>query len=163
MRPKPKIRGGLTQKTQDNKFIESELKNCALINWTMASENLKDNLNKTADTNRNKFTAWGGHCSYKSIGTKYNYILDCYNVLSPVFFATLLKECPFRYIVSLELSLPYTCWSFGCYLSTCPIRHPLWPFVSCDCQCSTVQRSYSHKYDQKSSCNAFNEVVVAFP
>ena len=46
----------------------------------MASEDLKDNLNETTNTNMNKFTVWGGYCSYKSIGTEYNYNLDCYNV-----------------------------------------------------------------------------------
>ena len=46
----------------------------------MASEDLKDNLNETADTNMNKFTVRGGYCSYKSVGIEYNYNLDCYNV-----------------------------------------------------------------------------------
>ena len=54
--PKPKIRGGLIKQAQDNEFVESRLKNWALINWTTASEDLKDDLNKTADTNVNKFT-----------------------------------------------------------------------------------------------------------
>ena len=55
------------------------------MNWTTASVDLKDDLNKVADTNMNKFTIRGGYCSYKSIETKYNYNLDCYNVLSLVF------------------------------------------------------------------------------
>ena len=49
------------------------------------------------------------------------------------------------------------------YLSTCPIRHPLWFFVSCGSQGSTVQRSSPHKGGQKNSCSAFNMVVAAFP
>ena len=49
------------------------------------------------------------------------------------------------------------------YLSICPIRHPLWLFMSCDCQGSTVQKSSPHKCGQKSSCSAFNAVVAAFP
>ena len=49
------------------------------------------------------------------------------------------------------------------YLSTCLIKHPLWISVSCDCQGSTVQGSSPHKCSQKSSCSAFNAVVVAFP
>ena len=67
--PKPKIRGGLIKGAQDNEFVESGLKNWALINWTMASEDLKDDLNKTADTNVNKFTVRGSYYSYKSVGT----------------------------------------------------------------------------------------------
>ena len=47
---------GLTQQAQNNKFVESGLKIWALINWTPANEDLNDNLNKTADTNMNKFT-----------------------------------------------------------------------------------------------------------
>ena len=76
---------GLTQQAQNNKFVESGLKNWALMNWTTVSEDLKDNLNKTADTNMNKFTVRGAYCSYKSVGIEYNYNLDCYNVLSPSF------------------------------------------------------------------------------
>ena len=57
------------------------VKNWALINWTMASEDLKEDWNKTADVNMNKFTIQGDYCSYKSIGTEYNYNLDCYNIL----------------------------------------------------------------------------------
>ena len=67
--PKPKIRGGLIKQAQDNEFVESGLKNWTLINWTTASEDLKDDLNKTADTNVNKFTVRGGYYSYKSVGT----------------------------------------------------------------------------------------------
>ena len=55
------------------------------MNWTTASEDLKEDLNKTADTNMNKFTVRGGYCSYKSVETEYNYNLNCYNVLSPIF------------------------------------------------------------------------------
>ena len=139
----------------------------------MASEDLKDNLNETTDTNMNKFTVRWGYCSYKSVGTEYNYNLDCYNVFfslflplhpqggsfplySPswtlftihlliiwvatwvfvpsdilsdllcvvvvydvpfLFFSpSILREGPSPYIVPLELSLPYTCWSFGLLL-----------------------------------------------
>ena len=42
----------------------------------MVSVDLKDDLNKTADTNMNKFTVRGGYCSYKSVKTEY-YNLDC--------------------------------------------------------------------------------------
>ena len=49
------------------------------------------------------------------------------------------------------------------YLSTCPIRHPLWFLVSCGSQGSAVQRSSPYKCGQKSSCIAFNAVVATFP
>ena len=62
------------------------------MNWTTASVDLKDDLNKTANTNMNKFTVRGGYCSYKSIETEYNYFLDCYNVLSPVFLIPSLRR-----------------------------------------------------------------------
>ena len=79
------------------------------MNWTMVSVDLKDDLNKTTDTNMNKFTVRGGYCSYKSVKTEY-YSLDCYNVLFPFFFSDpLLREGPFHYIVHLLLSSPYTC------------------------------------------------------
>ena len=54
------------------------------MNWTTASVDLKDDLNKVADTNMNKFTVQGGYCSYKSVETEY-YNLDCYNVLFLIF------------------------------------------------------------------------------
>ena len=38
---------------------------------------LKDDLNKTADTNMNKFAVRGGWHSYKSVKTEYKYNLDC--------------------------------------------------------------------------------------
>ena len=49
------------------------------------------------------------------------------------------------------------------YLSTCPIRYPLQLSVSCGSQGGTVQRSSPHKCGQKSSYNAFNAMVSAFP
>ena len=55
------------------------------MNWTTASVDLKNDLNKIADTNMNKFTIQGGYSSYKPVKTEYNYNLDCYNAFSPVF------------------------------------------------------------------------------
>ena len=55
------------------------------MNWTTASMSLKDNSNKTADTNMSKFPIRGGSRSYKSVETEYVYKLDCYNVPSRVF------------------------------------------------------------------------------
>ena len=75
----------------------------------MASEDLKDDWNKTANVNMNKFTVRGDYNSYKSVGTEYNYNLDCYNILFFLFLLFFLREGPSPYIVPLELSLPYTC------------------------------------------------------
>ena len=50
----------LTQRVQDNKFVKSRLKNWFLINWTTVNMSLKDNLNKTAETNINRFPIRGG-------------------------------------------------------------------------------------------------------
>ena len=47
------------------------------------------------------------------------------------------------------------------YLSTYPIRHPLWLCMSCGSQGSIVQGSSPYKCDQKSSCSAFNVVATA--
>ena len=61
------------------------MKNWAIMNWTTTSVDLKDDLNKTVDTNINKFTVRGGYCPFKSVEIEYNYNLDCYNVLFPSF------------------------------------------------------------------------------
>ena len=99
----------MTQQAQENKFVESGLKNWALINWTTASEDLKDDWNKIANANMNKFTVRGDYSSYKSVETEYNYNLDCYNILFFLFLLLFLREGPSPYIVPLELFLPYTC------------------------------------------------------
>ena len=48
------------------------------------------------------------------------------------------------------------------HLSICPISHLLWLSVNGGGWDCTVQRSSPHKGGQKSCCNAFNVVVVAF-
>ena len=48
------------------------------------------------------------------------------------------------------------------HLSTCPIRHLLWLFVSCSGWDYTVQGSSPHKCSQKSCCSALNTVVTVF-
>ena len=55
------------------------------MNWTMASVDLKDDLNKTVDVNMNKFTVREGYCSYKSVETEYNYNLDSTMFFLPFF------------------------------------------------------------------------------
>ena len=94
------------------------------MNWTTISVDLKDDLNKTTDINMNKFTVQGGYCSYKSVETEY-YNLDCYNVLFLIFLIPSSRRV-FSIIWSLFYSLhPTLVDHLGCYLSTCPIRHPL--------------------------------------
>ena len=55
------------------------------MNWTMASVDLKDDLNKTVNANMNKFTVREGYCSYKSVETEYNYNLDSTMFFLPFF------------------------------------------------------------------------------
>ena len=94
------------------------------MNWTTVSVDLKDDLNKTADINMNKFTVRGGYCSYKSVETEY-YNLDCYNVLFLIFLIPSSRRV-LSIIWSLFYSLhPTLVDHLGCYLSTCSIRHPL--------------------------------------
>ena len=61
--------GILTQWAHDNKFVKSGLKSWALMSWTTISMSLRDNSNKTSDTNMNRFPVQGGLHSYKSIET----------------------------------------------------------------------------------------------
>ena len=61
------------------------------MNWTTANMSLKDNSNKTTDTNVNRFPVQGGSCSYKLVETKYKYKLDCYNVPSRVFLIPFVR------------------------------------------------------------------------
>ena len=132
------------------------------MNRTTTSVNLKDAWNKTADTNMNKFTVRGGQRSYKSVETEYKYNLDCYSVLSSVFPIPSSGRVLCIIQSFLDSLHPTLVDHLGCYLSICPIRHPIWSSVSCGCQGSTVQGSSPHKYGQKSSCNAFNAIVVVF-
>ena len=55
------------------------------MSCTMISMGLRDDSNKTTDTNMNRFPVRGGLRSYKSIETLYKYRLDCYNPLFRVF------------------------------------------------------------------------------
>ena len=89
--------------------------------------------------------------------------LDCYNIFSLPF------SIQFSWRVShiIQLLLDHLDPTFidrlSSYLSTCPIRHPLGLSASCGSQSSIVQRSSPHKCGQKSSCNAFNAMVVVLP
>ena len=68
------------------------------MNWITASMSLKDNSNKTTDTNMNRFSVREGSHSYKSVETEYKYRLDCYSVPSRVFPNLLLMEGLSHYI-----------------------------------------------------------------
>ena len=61
------------------------------MNWTTANMSLKDNSNKTTDTNMNRFPVRGDSRSYKSVETEYKYRLDCYSVPSRVFPVPLVR------------------------------------------------------------------------
>ena len=86
-----------------------------------------------------------------------------------IIFFSLYFSIPFSWRVSyiIQLTLghldPTLVDYLSPYLSARPIKHPFQPFVSCGSQGNTVQRSSPYKCSQKSSCNAFNAVVVAFP
>ena len=156
------------------------------MNWTMDDMELNDNqtqircinINRllvreghnyvywsqlnTKNTELNEIVVWVGQLSYKSIKHVGSVIL-----IATMFF--LYFPDPFlmkglsHYIAPLNHLDPTLVDHPNPYLSTCPIRHPLWFSVSCSSQCSTVQRSSPHKCGQKSSCSAFNAVVAAFP
>ena len=98
----------------------------------------------------------------KSMEIKYHYKLQCHSVFSRVF----LMPSSWWVFHIIQLFLvhldPILVDHLSYYLSTCSIRYLLQLSVSCDSQDSTVQRSSPHKCSQKSSCNAFNAVVVVF-
>ena len=59
--------GRLAQWTQYNKFVESELKNQILMNWTTANMKLDDNQSQIRGTDMNELIVWGGKFLYKSV------------------------------------------------------------------------------------------------
>ena len=87
-------------------------------------------------------------------------LLQCYFSIFPI-----PSSWRVSYIIQLPLDHldPTLVDHLSPYLSTCPIRHPLWLSVSYGSQGNTVQGSSLHKCGQKSSCNVFNAVVAAFP
>ena len=58
--PNSKIWGMLIQWAQNNKFVESGVKNWAFVNWTTTSMTLKGQFNITIDTSGCKFPLRGG-------------------------------------------------------------------------------------------------------
>ena len=117
------------------------------MNLTTASMDLKYDQARTKKIKLNEFIVQGGIFSYKSITVGYKYNYNCYSILS-------------LFLGHLD---PTLVDHLSPYLSTCPIKHPFWLSVSCGSQGSTIQASPQHKCGQKSSCNAFNAVVAAFP
>ena len=83
------------------------------------------------------------------------------------FFLDFLIPSSWRVSYIIQISLDHPDPTFvdrlSLYLSVRPIKHPLWLFMSCSSQGSTVQEYSPHKCGQKSSFGAFNAVVVAFP
>ena len=87
-------------------------------------------------------------------------LLQCFLSIFPIFFSQRVShiiQLPFEHLDSTLIN------HLSLHLSTYPIRHSLWLSVSCGSQGNTIQRSSPHKCDQKSSCNAFNAVAIAFP
>ena len=76
--------GMLAQWAQDNKFVENEFENWALVNLDNSYHVFKDNLNWTSNTNRNRFPVQGASHSYKLVLIEYNYKLDCYSLFSRI-------------------------------------------------------------------------------
>ena len=133
------------------------------MSWTTISMSLRDNSNKTSDTNMNRFPVQGGLHSYKSIETQYKYRLDCYSPLFRVFLPPFFRGISHIIQLPLDHLHPTLVGHLSLRLSTCPIRQLLQFSVSCGSLGSTVQRSSPHKYGQKSSCCASNAMVAAFP
>ena len=122
----------------------------------------KDNQVRTRKIELNEFIVRRGEFLYKLIETITSIIL-----ITIVFFLSfsILSSQRVSYIIQLPLGyLDLTLVDhLSFYLSVCPIRHPLWLYVSCGSQDNTVQESSPHKCDQKSSCSAFNAMAAAFP
>ena len=78
------------------------------MNWTTANMSLKDNSNKTTDTNMNRFPVRGDSRSYKSVETEYKYKLDYYSVPSRVLLPSLRVDLS-HYIAPLGSSSSYIC------------------------------------------------------
>ena len=131
------------------------------MSWTTANMELDDNQTQIRGTNMNELTVRGGNFSYKSSKQSTSTILIAISILSLFFSSPSWK-------VSCIIQLPLDHLDHALvdhlspYLSVCPIRHPLWLFVSCGSQGSTVRGSSPHKCGQKSSCSAFNAVVENF-
>ena len=90
-------------------------------------------------------------------------VFDCYSVSLVIF--SISPPWRISHIIWFPLDDldPTLVDELSLYLSSYPIRHPLWPSVSCGSQDSTVQGSSLHKCGQKISYRTFNAVVTVFP
>ena len=100
---------------------------------------------------------------YKLSIIGYKDSLGCYSIPSLSFSIPFLGRISHIIQLPLDHFHPTLVDHLSPHLSTHPIKHLLWLSVSRGGQGSTIQRSSPHKCDQKSNCNAFNAVVVAFP
>ena len=136
------------------------------MNLTTASLGLEDDQARIKKLKLNHFTVRGGptYINWIQLNTRTTSIATMFSFsffLLFFFFSFSWRVFHLMYL-PLDHLHPILVDHLNSYLSTYPIRHPLWFFVSCGSQDSTVQRSSSHKCSQKSSCSTFNVVVVAF-
>ena len=87
---------------------------------------------------------------------------DCYTIFSLSFPIPLHERVLHLIYPHLNNLNPPLVDHSKLYLSTCPIKYPLYLSMSCSNQGNTVQMSSLYKCGQKSSCSAFNVVVTAF-
>ena len=144
---------GLKPKTaKNNKFVENELGNWAYVNQITEKQilMLKKKKDDKSLVRNNALGLVRGHWFLN---------IFVYSFFSSPFSMEGLS----RYIVFLGHLNPTLIIYLSPYLSTCPIRYPLWLFVSCVRRDNTVQRSSLHKCGQKNSYSAFNAVIAVFP
>ena len=132
------------------------------MNWTTDIMDLNNDQARTRNIGLNQFTVRGGNSSYESIkqssSTNLIATVFCFYFSDPF-----LMEGFLHYIAPAGPSWSYTCWSFEPLLEYLSHQTPPWLSVSCGSQSSTVQGSSPRKCGQRSSCSAFNVVIVAFP
>ena len=134
------------------------------MNLTTASMDLEDDQTRTKKVKLNDFTVRRDqtYINWLQLNTR-TIQMDTMFSLSLSFLISLSWRVFNIIYLPLDHLHPTLVDHLSRHLSTCPIKHPLQFSVSCDSQGSTVQRSSPHKCGQKSSCNAFNVVVAAFP
>ena len=133
------------------------------MNLTTTSMDSEDDQARTKKVKLNNFTVRGGqtYINWLPLNTR-TIQLDTVFSLSLYFLIPLLWRVFHIIYLPLDHFHPILVDHLSPYLSTCPIRHPLWFSVSYGSQGSTVQKSSPHKCGQKNSFSAFNAVVTAF-
>ena len=135
------------------------------MNLTTTSVGLEDDQARIKKLKLNHFTVRGGptYINWTQLNTRTTSIATMFSFSFFLFFFFSFSWRVFHLMyLHLDHLHPTLVDHLSSYLSTYPIRHPLWFSVSCGSQDSTVQRSSPHKCSQKSSCSAFYAVVVAF-